>query len=97
VKHQYFGVYRQIRDLISTGDGVYRQVCDLISNPSKQFYVFANEQHLEIFIERKGSELAKEWNDKSIRTAVKFYNQHLAQDLKTANSPKVILLTNDGE
>ena len=83
VKHQNLGVYRQVRDLIS--------------NPSKRFYVFANEHHRETFLERERSESANDRNDKSIRTAVKWYNQHLAQGLKTTNIPKVILLTNDRE
>ena len=83
VKHQNLGVYRQVRDLIS--------------NPSKRFYVFANEHHRETFIERERSESANDRNDKSIRTAVKWYSQHLVQGLKTTNIPKVILLTNDRE
>lgn len=75
--------------------GVYKRLRDLISNPSKHFYVFANEHHRETFIEREKSESANDRNDRSIRTAVKWYNQHLPQSLKSSKIPSVILLTND--
>lgn len=81
VKHQNLGVYRRARDIIGNRD--------------KKFYVFGNEHHRETYVEREGSESSNDRNDRSIRVATKWYNQHLSQGLKASTVPKVVLLTND--
>ena len=83
VKHQNLGVYKRIRDVIG--------------NPVKFFYVFANEHHHETFIERDGSESSNDRNDRAIRTATRWYDQHLSQAVKASDVPRVVLLTNDRE
>ena len=81
VKHQNLGVYKRIRDVIG--------------NPAKKFYVFANEHHHETFVEREGSESSNDRNDRAIRTATRWYNEHLSQAVKAADAPRVVLVTND--
>ncbi len=75
--------------------GVYRRARDIVGNPGKRFYVFGNEHHKETYIERKGDESANDRNDRSIRVATKWYNEHLSQGMKVSVTPKVVLLTND--
>ncbi len=83
VKHQNLGVYKRVRDVIGNRD--------------KKFYVFGNEHHRETYIERVGSESANDRNDRSIRVATSWYNQHLTQAIKASVVPRVVLLTNDRE
>lgn len=83
VKHQNIGVYKRIRDTID--------------NPLKRCYVFANEHNTETFIERHGGESSNDRNDRAIRIAGKWYNDHLAVGLKGADAPTAVLLTNDCE
>ncbi len=80
VKHQNLGAYKRIRNIIS--------------NPSKKFYVFANEHNRETFIERQTDETSNDRNDRAIRTSAKWYTSHLKKHLKTGE-PQVVMITND--
>ncbi|KAF4790676.1 exosome complex exonuclease RRP44 [Turdus rufiventris] len=73
---------------------VYKRIRDVIQNPEKHFYSFTNEHHRETYIEQKRGETANDRNDRAIRVAVKWYNEHLK---KTEDEEKiqVIFLTND--
>ena len=81
MKHQNLGAYKRIRDIIA--------------NPSKRFYVFANEHNRETFIERRTGESANDRNDRAIRTSVKWYSNHLSKFMKTNLAPTVLMITND--
>lgn len=49
----------------------------------------------ETFIEREPGESANDRNDRAIRVAVKWYNQHLKTLESGPDGLKVVLLTND--
>ena len=57
--------------------------------------MFANEHHRETFVERESNESSNDRNDRAIRVANKWYNQHLKEVLRNKDTPKVVLLTND--
>ncbi|NWW76716.1 RRP44 exonuclease, partial [Climacteris rufus] len=73
---------------------VYKRIRDVIQNPEKHFYSFTNEHHRETYIEQMRGETSNDRNDRAIRVAVKWYNEHLK---KTEDEEKiqVIFLTND--
>ncbi|MEE6507477.1 hypothetical protein FKM82_024497 [Ascaphus truei] len=73
---------------------VYKRTRDLFSNPEKYFYTFTNEHHRETYIEQEQGENANDRNDRAIRTAAKWYDNHLQKSPNVANI-KTILITND--
>ncbi|NXS56277.1 RRP44 exonuclease, partial [Brachypteracias leptosomus] len=73
---------------------VYKRVRDVIQNPEKHFYSFTNEHHRETYIEQKQGESSNDRNDRAIRVAVKWYNEHLKK-IENEEKIQVILLTND--
>ncbi|XP_017887386.1 exosome complex exonuclease RRP44-like, partial [Ceratina calcarata] len=73
---------------------VYKKLKDIISNTQRKFYVFVNEHHKDTYIERNPGESTNDRNDRAIRVATKWYNQHLnASDC----SIKTVLLTDDAK
>ncbi|XP_014350359.1 exosome complex exonuclease RRP44 [Latimeria chalumnae] len=75
---------------------VYKRIKDVINNPEKLFYTFTNEHHRETYIEQEKGESANDRNDRAIRVAVKWYNDHLSKARKdAAETLQVILITND--
>ncbi|KAJ6652925.1 hypothetical protein lerEdw1_010503 [Lerista edwardsae] len=73
---------------------VYKRIKDVIANPEKHFYSFTNEHHKETYIEQEQGENSNDRNDRAIRLAVKWYNEHLKQ-VQTEEKMQVVLLTND--
>nr|XP_056717723.1 exosome complex exonuclease RRP44 [Euleptes europaea] len=73
---------------------VYKRIKDVITNQEKHFYSFTNEHHKDTYIEQEKGENPNDRNDRAIRIAVKWYNEHL-QKLQTEEKIQVILLTND--
>uniref|UniRef100_A0A8B9NZV9 Protein DIS3 homolog n=1 Tax=Apteryx owenii TaxID=8824 RepID=A0A8B9NZV9_APTOW len=73
---------------------VYKRVRDMIANPEKHFYSFTNEHHRETYIEQEQGENSNDRNDRAIRVAVKWYNEHLKK-MKNEENIQVIFLTND--
>uniref|UniRef100_A0A8D0DYL4 Exosome complex exonuclease RRP44 n=1 Tax=Salvator merianae TaxID=96440 RepID=A0A8D0DYL4_SALMN len=73
---------------------VYKRIKDVISNPEKHFYSFTNEHHKATYIEQEQGENSNDRNDRAIRVAVKWYNEHMAK-LPSEEKIQVILLTND--
>ncbi|KAG0246451.1 mitotic control protein dis3 [Mortierella sp. GBAus27b] len=71
---------------------IHKRVRDMIGNKEKRFCVFSNEHHRETFIEKLKDESPNDRNDRSIRTAAKWYSKHV-QNL----NPKVgiVLMTDD--
>ncbi|XP_074155335.1 exosome complex exonuclease RRP44 isoform X1 [Sminthopsis crassicaudata] len=74
---------------------VYKRIRDLISDPSKHFYTFTNEHHRETYIEQEQGENANDRNDRAIRVAAKWYNEHMKKITTDENHPQVIFITND--
>ncbi|XP_030817141.1 exosome complex exonuclease RRP44 [Camarhynchus parvulus] len=73
---------------------VYKRIRDVIQNKEKHFYSFTNEHHRETYIEQKRGETANDRNDRAIRVAVKWYNEHLKK-VEDEEKIQVIFLTND--
>ncbi|KAK1342058.1 LOW QUALITY PROTEIN: hypothetical protein QTO34_016811 [Cnephaeus nilssonii] len=73
---------------------VYKRIRDLTNNQEKHFYTFTNEHHRETYIEQKQGENSNDRNDRAIRVAAKWYNEHLKK-MSAENQLQVILITND--
>uniref|UniRef100_A0A8C4XP99 Protein DIS3 homolog n=1 Tax=Falco tinnunculus TaxID=100819 RepID=A0A8C4XP99_FALTI len=73
---------------------VYKRIRDVIQNPEKHFYSFTNEHHRETYIEQAQGETSNDRNDRAIRVAVKWYNEHLKK-IEDEEKIQVIFLTND--
>ncbi|GFY68000.1 exosome complex exonuclease RRP44 [Trichonephila inaurata madagascariensis] len=73
----------------------YNRLREIISNADRHFYTFTNEHHRHTYTERKPGESANDRNDRAIRNAAKWYQEHLK--LSGASNLKVVLLTNDKE
>ncbi|XP_053981300.1 exosome complex exonuclease RRP44 [Hylaeus volcanicus] len=71
---------------------VYKKLKDIISHTHRKFYVFVNEHHKNTYIERNPGESPNDRNDRSIRVATGWYNEHLASN--NCNI-KTVLLTDD--
>ena len=57
---------------------IFKRIKDIIANPKRNFFVFVNEHRRETYVERKAGESANDRNDRAIRVASLWYNQHLA-------------------
>ncbi|XP_075419097.1 exosome complex exonuclease RRP44 [Tenrec ecaudatus] len=73
---------------------VYKRIRDVASHQEKHFYTFTNEHHKETYVEQEKGENANDRNDRAIRVAVKWYNEHLRK-LSEDSQLQVILITND--
>ncbi|XP_029458877.1 exosome complex exonuclease RRP44 [Rhinatrema bivittatum] len=82
-----------LQEVRSRSAPVYKRIKDVISKSEKHFYTFTNEHHRETYIEREQGESANDRNDRAIRTAVKWYNEHLRKD--SGEALQAILITND--
>ncbi|KAM4797362.1 exosome complex exonuclease RRP44 [Rhinophrynus dorsalis] len=83
-----------LQEVRSRSAPVYKRIRDLISNPEKYFYTFTNEHHRETYLEQEQGENSNDRNDRAIRTATKWYNNHIKKSLNMADM-QVILITND--
>lgn len=79
VRNRSQAVFTRLRAL-STGNG-YSQ---------KRFYVFYNEFSEDTYVGRHRDETVNDYNDRAIRSVVKYYNEHLSQF-----GIQSVLLTND--
>ncbi|ELW47905.1 Exosome complex exonuclease RRP44 [Tupaia chinensis] len=73
---------------------VYKRIRDVTNNQEKHFYTFTNEHHRETYVEQEQGENANDRNDRAIRVAAKWYNEHLKK-LSAENQLQVIFITND--
>eukprot|EP01130_Rhizamoeba_saxonica_P003870 TRINITY_DN1605_c0_g1_i1.p1 TRINITY_DN1605_c0_g1~~TRINITY_DN1605_c0_g1_i1.p1 ORF type:complete len:947 (+),score=208.29 TRINITY_DN1605_c0_g1_i1:29-2869(+) len=55
----------------------YHRLRDLIKDQDKKFYVFSNEHHRASHVTRNPNETVRDRNMRSIRSATKWYSQHL--------------------
>ncbi|KAH8346137.1 hypothetical protein KR067_006464 [Drosophila pandora] len=81
---------------------IYKRFNELVHDRTRHFYVFVNEHHKDTYADREPDESANDRNDRAIRMATKWYDDHIkasqsSKDLertgKTAR--RVILLTDD--
>ncbi|KAL4234603.1 exosome catalytic subunit dis3 [Mactra antiquata] len=72
----------------------YKRLKDILTNPTKHFYNFANEFNKETYVEREPGEKSNDRNDRAIREAAYWYQQHLK---KLESEIDIVLLTNDAD
>ncbi|GAB2279377.1 Exosome complex exonuclease RRP44 A [Dionaea muscipula] len=70
---------------------VYNRLRALCSNPMRHFFVFSNEYHKDTFVKAMVGETPNDRNDRAIRVATLWYQNHLAA------AAQVLLVTNDRE
>ncbi|KAI2466139.1 RNB-domain-containing protein [Annulohypoxylon bovei var. microspora] len=70
---------------------LYNRLIGLTKSQDKRFYVFFNEFRLETYVTRKEGETINDRNDRAVRQAVKWYNEHL----KGKRLPVTVMLTDD--
>ncbi|KAF4025740.1 hypothetical protein G4228_017746 [Cervus hanglu yarkandensis] len=73
---------------------VYKRIRDMTNNQEKHFYTFTNEHHRETYVEQVQGENSNDRNDRAIRVAAKWYNEHLKK-MPAENQLQVIFITND--
>ncbi|XP_048197208.1 exosome complex exonuclease RRP44 [Perognathus longimembris pacificus] len=73
---------------------IYKRIRDVTNNQEKHFYTFTNEHHRETYVEQEQGENSNDRNDRAIRVAAKWYNEHLKK-MSAENQPQVIFITND--
>ncbi|KAL3677411.1 hypothetical protein R1sor_027359 [Riccia sorocarpa] len=70
---------------------VYNRLRTICSNPSRNFFVFSNENHRETYIKGLVGESPNDRNDRAIRVASKWYHAHLGP------TSRIVLVTDDAE
>ncbi|KAH9903978.1 mitotic control protein dis3 [Xylariomycetidae sp. FL2044] len=73
---------------------LYNRLIGLTKSEDKRFYVFFNEFRLETYVKREQDESINDRNDRAVRRAVKWYNEHLAS-IKSKKLPVTVMLTDD--
>jgi exosome complex exonuclease DIS3/RRP44 len=79
---------------------LYHRLIALTKNEGKRFYVFFNEFRQETHVARDTGETINDRNDRAVRKAVEWYNQHLteavaAKSKKAMRVPSVVMITDD--
>ncbi|KAL2339469.1 hypothetical protein Fmac_007409 [Flemingia macrophylla] len=70
---------------------VYNRVRSICSNSTRKVFVFSNEYHRDTYVKEMSGETKNDRNDRAIRVATQWYQNHLGGDVK------VLLITNDKE
>ncbi|KAJ1413344.1 Rrp44-like cold shock domain [Sesbania bispinosa] len=70
---------------------VYNRIRAICSNSMRKFFVFSNEYHKDTFVKEMSGETKNDRNDRAIRVATQWYQNHLG------GAVKVLLVTNDKE
>ncbi|KAI1136938.1 RNB-domain-containing protein [Hypoxylon sp. FL0543] len=73
---------------------LYNRLIGLTKSQDKRFYVFFNEFRLETYVVRQEGETVNDRNDRAVRQAVRWYNEHLKQN-KSKRLPVAVMLTDD--
>ncbi|KAJ2719723.1 exosome catalytic subunit dis3 [Coemansia sp. Benny D115] len=69
---------------------VYNRVRAIVREKERRWFVFSNEHHRETFVDRQAGESPNDRNDRAIRTATRWLQQHLkAADIEP------VMVTND--
>lgn len=77
---------------------LYQRARRMIEDPERKFYVLSNEHHKDCAIDRLPNETPNDRNDRSIRTAVKWLNEHFKKFSKSSiisSNTLAILLSDD--
>ena len=77
---------------------LYHRLIALTKNEGKRFYVFFNEFRLETYVSREAGETINDRNDRAIRRACAWYDEHLQYAVKargSARCPAIVMLSDD--
>ncbi|KAF2906133.1 hypothetical protein ILUMI_00049 [Ignelater luminosus] len=58
---------------------MYKRLRSVIENPSRHFYVFANDHHKDCYLPQEETELINDYNDRCIRKACLWYMEHIRE------------------
>jgi exosome complex exonuclease DIS3/RRP44 len=81
---------------------LYNRLVGLTKSEEKRFYVFFNDFRLETYVVRNAGETINDRNDRAVRKAVQWYQDHITKAVKAARGdlkkvPAVVMLTDDKE
>lgn len=78
---------------------LYNRLISLIRSEEKRYYLFFNEFRLETHVRRQQDESINDRNDRAVRTAAKWYEDHLNYVLHkfktTQPAPVIVVITDD--
>lgn len=79
---------------------LYHRLISLTKNEGKRFYVFFNEFRQETYTAREVGETINDRNDRAVRRAVQWYNEHITDAVKKRSKtqtriPTVVMITDD--
>ncbi|KAL8794509.1 MAG: hypothetical protein Q9195_002982 [Heterodermia aff. obscurata] len=78
---------------------LYNRLVGLTKSEDKHYYVFFNDFRLETYVVREKNETINDRNDRAVRKAVSWYQEHLRQAVKSSgrskNVPAVVMLSDD--
>lgn len=79
---------------------LYHRLIALTKNEGKRFYVFFNEFRQETHVPRDQGESINDRNDRAVRRAVQWYNEHITKAItvrskKQNRIPTVVMITDD--
>jgi exosome complex exonuclease DIS3/RRP44 len=75
---------------------VYRRLNSLIQDESRSYIFFPNEQVADTAVSRMRDESMNDFNDRSIRTTVKYFSDMIVEGAD-AESCRAVLLSNDAD
>ncbi|KAF7884647.1 uncharacterized protein EAF02_004983 [Botrytis sinoallii] len=81
---------------------LYNRLIGLTKSEDKRFHVFFNDFRLETYVVRETGESINDRNDRAVRRAVKWYDEHITQAVKASGGrskkiPAVVMLSDDKE
>jgi exosome complex exonuclease DIS3/RRP44 len=75
---------------------LYHRLVNLTKNEEKRFYTFFNDFRAETYITRNQGESINDRNDRAIRRAAAWYQDHLQKSLrKKSKAPGIVIVTDD--
>ncbi|CAI5992075.1 unnamed protein product, partial [Closterium sp. NIES-64] len=78
-----------LEEVKSRNVAVYGRLRALVAEESRRFFVFSNEHHKDTYIKAEPGESPNDRNDRAIRVAAQWYQQHLGGKVP------VVLITDD--
>lgn len=87
-------LYTVIEEVKHKSSAIFKRFRNILLNPSRRFYTFVNEHHINTYVRREKGESANDRNDRAIRIAAKWYENHLNLQ-SDGEKTRVILITDD--
>ncbi|KAJ6635843.1 Exosome complex exonuclease RRP44 [Pseudolycoriella hygida] len=87
-------LYTVLDEVKHKSSSVYKKFREVIADKSRNIYIFVNEHHRDTYVARQPGESANDRNDRAIRVATKWYDNHLKE---TKRRVRAVLLTDDAD